>query len=77
MGRRGAVVSEDPNWAVKLFAAAGEDPVPDSLKIRKFHTELERVALDLAESRIEELESELAVLRSRVNELERVVRRAR
>ena len=38
---------------------------------------VERVALDLAESRIEELESELAVLRSRVNELERVVRRAR
>ena len=36
-----------------------------------------RVALDLAESRIEELESELAVLRSRVDELERVVRRAR
>lgn len=70
-------MSKDPNWAVELFRKCGEDPVPDSLKIRKFHTELERVALDLAEDRIEELESELAVLRSRVDELERVVRRAR
>ena len=36
-----------------------------------------KYAIETAPARVDELESELAVLRSRVDELERVVRRAR
>lgn len=65
MGRRGAVVVDTPE-------DHDEATCPECLKEAS-----RRYAIETAPARVDELESELAVLRSRVDELERVVRRAR